>query len=104
LSSSSSSSLIAVIAPATANANAAIAFSASAIAAAAAAAAIAVAIAVADATTIAATTAVVDCYVFITPTPKELLLTPSRRLHVEILVLRLFSRQNAGDVCRSRNN
>jgi hypothetical protein len=33
---------------------------------------------------------VVDCYVFITPTPKELLLTPSRRLHVEILVLRLF--------------
>jgi hypothetical protein len=35
----------------------------------AAAAAIAVAIAVAAATTIAATAAVVDCYVFVTPTP-----------------------------------
>jgi hypothetical protein len=55
--------------------NAAIAFSASAIAAVPAAAAatvaiaIAFAIAVAAATTIAATAAVVDCYVFITPTP-----------------------------------
>ena len=45
--------------------NAAVAFSASAIAAATAIAAIAVA----AATTIAATTAVVDCYVFVTPTP-----------------------------------
>jgi len=57
--------------------NAAVAFSASAIAAAASAAAAttaavataAVTIAVAAATTIAATAAVVDCYVFATPTP-----------------------------------
>jgi hypothetical protein len=54
-------------------ANAAVAFSASAVVAVATAAtaavavAIAVAIAVAAATTIAATTAVIDCYVFITP-------------------------------------
>ena len=51
--------------------NAAVVFSASAIAAAAvaaAAAAAAIAIAVAAATTIAATAAVVDCYVFVIPT------------------------------------
>jgi len=50
--------------------NAAVVFSASAIAAAAvaAAAAAAITIAVAAATTIAATAAVVDCYVFVTPT------------------------------------
>ncbi len=81
-----SSSLIVVIAPAAANA--AVAFSASAIAAAAATAAaavtaatVAVAIADAAASTIAATAAAVDCYVFVTPPPKNLQLTPSRRLH-----------------------
>ncbi len=62
------SSLIAVIAPAAANA--VVAFSAAVATAAAAVAtvvAIAVAIAVATATTIAATAAVVDCYVFLAP-------------------------------------
>ena len=73
-----SSSLIVVIAPAAANA--AVAFSASAITA-VTAATVAVAIADAAASTIAATAAVVDCYVFVTPPPKNLQLTPSRRLH-----------------------
>ena len=65
-------SLIAVINPA-ATVAFSVAASAAAATAAAAAIAITVAIAVAAATAIAVTAAVVDCHVFITPPPKNLL-------------------------------